>query len=721
MQFRSKRNIRDLVLLLILWASLSLNLYLFVFQVPTAISRLRLALSGVIGGILILYLFMVSPSLTLVYTKSKRGWVSFFSLIGTIFIYLTFPMPSLRLFALKETVRAQFIPIDSPVSPQIEVTGIQNGLDDISFKKMQWVGNVEIEKNVVRFNAPQGEELGFIWQGRGWEKFTLYLRGRGQWLVRLQGRHHNTEVTITGNPTFEATVILPIGTSFEMSSVYVLIWINVFISFILLFYFLWPAETKSNLTLNPFLTRLGLKSLIFISIGAVILCWLFIILIASYNRLYADDYCYLSALREYGWWKAIWNFYRGTNGRIMSHVFNFTAYLLGKSSVPLGPLVIALCFGGGLYALLRSFFPTTHRGLLVGISSTITFFCFMVPPDQYRAVFWTLHAGIMGGGFLFLFLATTMWWKIQEQSPKLKNLVILFFLALLSACFNEAISIIGGALFSGLTLMEWLFCRQDGNSPRIPIALYGLLGITLGFVIVVFSPGNHYRMDALGVATSYQDVIINWNNLVTNNLPLIFFGSDAQKIPPLSYMLGASFLGITGGLMLNVHPFPIQPQLQWWKKTLIVLSPLAIILIMFVPSSFVNGYFPHRTLFAPQSMLVLWFFLTAVWLGSTLKRNKFPLGRGAVVLALVCVLALSWVSWQHLSPMYQRMKLFSEEWDQREAYINQAIARGEKVVYVKPFKHIFGDDIQPNPKNWLTLCVGNYYGIPVYLDLTEQP
>ncbi|GIV62906.1 MAG: hypothetical protein KatS3mg045_0245 [Bellilinea sp.] len=66
--------------------------------------------------------------------------------------------------------------------------------------------------------------------------------------------------------------------------------------------------------------------------------------------------------------------------------------------------------------------------------------------------------------------------------------------------------------------------------------------------------------------------------------------------------------------------------------------------------------------------------------------------------------------------MNDQMRLHAVEFDAREQLIYQAIQDGEPQVFVPPYRYNFGLDVQPNPQNWLTLCIGEYYGIPVYLD-----
>ncbi len=66
--------------------------------------------------------------------------------------------------------------------------------------------------------------------------------------------------------------------------------------------------------------------------------------------------------------------------------------------------------------------------------------------------------------------------------------------------------------------------------------------------------------------------------------------------------------------------------------------------------------------------------------------------------------------------MNEQTRLHAAEFDARERLIQQVIQRGEPQVLVPPYRYNFGLDVQPDPQNWLTLCMGDYYGIPVYLD-----
>jgi hypothetical protein len=175
-------------------------------------------------------------------------------------------------------------------------------------------------------------------------------------------------------------------------------------------------------------------------------------------------------------------------------------------------------------------------------------------------------------------------------------------------------------------------------------------------------------------------------------------------------------VGFGSGFPLSFRLTPDLTPLQHWEKIVLIHFPLIVVIIMLIPSAFLGGYFPERSLFVPQTVLVIGCFLLGIWGGNTLKTKGITMAGGATLLVGIMIFTTAWISWQQLLDMNEQMRLHAAEFDAREQVIQQAILNGESEVTVAPYQYAFGIDIQPDPQNWLTQCIGEYYGIPVYLE-----
>jgi len=700
-------------ILFIGWVSLSLNLYWFVFQPPMIVSRMLLLISGLAAGLLILLAgWFFDRRLFEDWDIKRTGSLIAATALLTILLYFGYPNPAMPLFALRERVDAQFIPLGAPPGI-LRVVWLNNGIGDVSYKTIQWKGMVEITPDGVGWLSDPKDGTGFLWNGRGWGDFKLSIEGEGNWLVKVNTASQTFEYLLEGKPKFARTFEIPIGTQFQKYSTLIPLWINVALSVAFLLYLIAGGAVKGlRIALPVRVYTLFIPLLL----GAVVLIgWGLSFSIAANNRLHADDYCYLNVLRDYGWGGAIRNFYQTINGRFMSHLFNFTALLAGKATIPLGPLILLIGLGSSSLWVLRAIFKEANPFIQLLLPVGLPWFVFVISSDKFQAVIWSLHALIVTGGLSFLLLAIGVWLRLKNNPQRKYDLAILFFFSFLSAGFHETIAILGGSIFFVLSWLEWRAAQFQRKSQKPTAALTGLAGVILGFGMVVFSPGNNTRVNTIGVSTDIQKILDTALTTLSKNYHLLFGGMESGNAFPL-LILGLIFvIGMSSGHFLTFQKNSLSLRLRTWEIVFLILFPLIVTLMMFIPSAFLGGYFPERTLFVPQTVLVFSSFALGVWAGGSLKQKGVSPSIGVAVLTLILVLAVGWISVQQLSAMNEQMRLHAAEFDAREQLIEQAIQRGEPRVFVPPYRYNFGLDVQPNPQNWLTLCIGDYYGIPVYL------
>jgi hypothetical protein len=702
------------VLFLTGWLSVSLSLYWFIFQPRAAVSRISMGISLLAGLLLILLArhFFSHPPVEQWNLRERIG-VGFAALLIALLLYFGYPHPSMALFTLRERIEVEFVPLGSTPHP-VRVVWLNNGINDVSYEDIEWQGEVEITSEGVHWREDADHAIGFRWQGRGWKSFTISVEGRGSWLMRVKNQQQAWEYPLEGKPQFSRSFQIPIGTLTQQGIILALLWLNAAFSIGFVLYNILSANGAifSLQTPDWIFTRL-----LPLLIGIVVLAgWGLTFSIAAHNRLYADDYCYLNVLRDYGWWGAVQNFYQTINGRFMSHVFNFALLEAGSASVPLGPVILLVGLGGSSLFVLKVIFPTFRPKNRLIISVLLMFSAFIISSDKFQAIFWSLHALIVTGGLSFLMLGLGVWLRIAGKPFRFADLGLLFLLCFLSAGFHETIAILGGCLFFVLAWLEWRTARQNNFHPRLPAALVGLGGVVIGFALVVFSPGNFTRVNTIGVSNNSAEVLDTAGSMMAKNFSLLFGGMENGVGFPLLVLLLVFLVGMGCGWFGNFRWGLLSISLRIWEKIILILFPLLVILIMFIPSAFLGGYFPERSLFVPQVVLVMGCFGLGIWTGSSLRARGISPAFGAALTAAILVFAVGWISLQQLSAMNDQMRLHAAEWDAREQVIQQAIQSGETQVLVAPYRYNFGLDLQPNPNNWLNQCVWEYYGIPVYLD-----
>ncbi|WP_322791580.1 DUF6056 family protein [Bellilinea sp.] len=696
------------------WLSVSLSLYWFIFQPRAAVSRIAMGVSLLAGllAILLARHFFNRPPVEKWNFRERLG-LFFAALLITVLLYFGYPHPSMALFTLPERIEVEFVPLES-TAHSVEVIWLNNGINDVSYQNVEWQGEVEITSEGVHWREDSDQAIGFRWQGRGWGSFTLSVQGQGSWLMRVNNQRQAWEYRLEGKPQFSRTFQIPVGTETQRGIVLALLWLNAAFSigFVLVNILSANGAIFSLQTPDWIFTRL-----LPLLIGIVVLAgWILTFSIAANNRLYADDYCYLNVLRDYGWWGAVQNFYQTINGRFMSHVFNFTLLEAGSASVPLGPVILLVGLGGSFLFVLKVIFPTFRPINRIIISIMTVFLAFIISSDKFQAVFWTLHALIVTGGLSFLMLGLGVWLRIAGKPYRFAGLGLMFLLCFLSAGFHETIAISGGSLFFVLSWLEWRRSQQDKSPRRLPAALSGLGGVVLGFGLVVFSPGNYTRVNTIGVSTDANEVLNSTGTMMVKNFSLLLGGMENGIGFPLLVLLLVFLMGMGCGWFVNSRWSSLSIPLRMWEKIILILFPLLATVMMFVPSAFLGGYFPERSLFVPQVVLVTGCFGLGIWAGASLKARGISPNFGAALMTAILVIAVGWMSLQQLTAMNAQMRLHAAEWDARERLIQQAIQAGETQVWVAPYRYNFGLDLHPNPQNWLTLCIGDYYGIPVYLD-----
>lgn len=166
---------------LVLWASFTLAIYLLILQPAGSLSLRRLIISAGIGlGLLIILIAW----LTIRFKKVEishllmPGWISVkawqIGLLLSLALFTILPAPRPHLFAVSGEVVLS-LALDGRQDGQIQISWLNNGIGDVSFRELVLPENTEITPQGLVLSLKAGETAEIGWRGRIWQRFLVML------------------------------------------------------------------------------------------------------------------------------------------------------------------------------------------------------------------------------------------------------------------------------------------------------------------------------------------------------------------------------------------------------------------------------------------------------------------------------------------------------------------------------------------------------------------
>lgn len=462
----------------------------------------------------------------------------------------------------------------------------------------------------------------------------------------------------------------------------------------------------------------------------------YLMIIASHNRLFADDYCYLLHLRARGLFNSIIDSYQYLNGRWLSHIVNYLLYSTDEffiHSAPLLFLFLVFAINFVLNSLIE--LDRKKQPFTITVAFFLTLLVILISPEFFLTSIWTLHVAILVGGITFMLVAIGLFLRLTTQRIPVKTSwnFLLFMLALFSTSFHEGIAIIAFYVYCLLLLFE---IKVQGRIRDLPKAAYLIAGAILGIISVFFAASNLNRARILNDSSELSNFLMNIGLL---SIKYVFFLAGEYQsdwrglvIPLLSLLTG-----------LIVSRFAKLSDKFTPNSFLTKFSPLTIFLpflgsvFVIIPFLFVGGYFPLRTYFVVGFILTFGNFVLGLWISSIERIKKVSL-RNLYILWLCVFLFISISSVIRLTNYVDTIISYAQEFDQREAIIQDAFIHNLRYVKVPKYSNLLdvewvsdleNKDIDCNLENSDTYpiklllsenppncCLSRYYGIPILLD-----
>lgn len=258
------------------------------------------------------------------------------------------------------------------------------------------------------------------------------------------------------------------------------------------------------------------------------------------------------------------------------------------------------------------------------------------------------------------------------------------------------------------------------------VLVSAFLGSVLALAIMALAPGNQIRAATFADRPDAAVLLINsLKNLFS------FLGNWIDK-QPILVALCLLLPFPTGFLAADpTHQTHEMDRMDHWLTASLLLSTGAIFLCLW--SCFVVSFYimsanpPDRALVIPQYILVIfvgiWSFLSGCYLKQSVafleSSNRFWQTLAGGSLALCLLLGPIYAS-SRITSTIETSRSIALEWDQRDAIIRAAIARGEKNVivwYIRDLNRL--GDYSSDPNFLVNRAAADYYHLESIIALDK--
>ena len=334
---------------------------------------------------------------------------------------------------------------------------------------------------------------------------------------------------------------------------------------------------------------------------------------------------------------------------------------------------------------------STNAFLLILISASVWF----LVPRFTSDVFWiTGSANYLWGILLImLFIYPYVSYFFDERTDDKLYKTVLFFLAgIIAGWTNESTA-------SVTILLIFTFCIYYKRNLKLPKwAVAGLIGLCLGFGLMILAPGNYVRA-ALVAKQNVRDQGLSIFETLWSNL------SDMMSIRYLPYMLPVSLLFLF--FLFLFFKSRKNMEKDQYKKVLFaaVLFFVAGQLSFFI--MIVSPVFPAWAMFGQIVFIVI--AIGLLYANTEIRHTLFHYANLIAIIALVSLYGIDYYR------KYPSMKLISDVYQAREAFLKEQVANGiqdivftDKVAVHSKFHY---EDLSTNPDQWLNNKYAFYYGV----------
>ena len=441
--------------------------------------------------------------------------------------------------------------------------------------------------------------------------------------------------------------------------------------------------------------------------GAALFGWA-----GTFARFWADDYCYSAEITLYGLPRAFVSWFQFSGNRLSTLVPVALSDLFGIGGIRAVPALVLAGWGVAFFLFARQL--ARRLGWQISVmwwlpfAAAWTYFAALLAPDRLQTVYWrmgTLHYSLPVPLLLLhmVFLLRSSGtggarWLAAEFS-----LLLAFF----TAGFSETFAALQAGLF-GLCLLVavWRALRQQ--SAPLVLFLPGLLGTLLMMGLMLLSPSNLWRQAA---QPPPDNVLLVVPYTLRYSLDFVFYTLRGQIVPFGVLGMFAAAITLASGLAME-----IRCSNRALLRVLIggIAGAYILIVCSFAPSAYAGLAYPAGRALMPAFAVLLLAMMAAVAAAAVLlargvRWRWLPLA--ALLLALVLGL-YPLRGLQSIQIERERMAVWAERWDARDAGIHQQESAGLRDVQVQEIEVVRTlEDIGPDASRWVNVCAALYYDL----------
>ncbi len=461
-----------------------------------------------------------------------------------------------------------------------------------------------------------------------------------------------------------------------------------------------------------------------VAVLAALACFAYL---STFTRLHADDYCIAADVTHLDPAAYFLKWYTQWTGRFAYITFTGLLTALGAGFAAWLPtLTLGVWLVGLSWALapLARWVKWDHPRLCAWIAAgLILLVLYAATPNLFQSAFWEIGlinysfplVGFTWAGGVLVRLG------LGQIQPK-PAAAWVGGLSFLSGGFTEAFSSVQVAFYVLLLVGAAVWGRGSARRALLSAAWAGLLGGGLALGVILASPGNEVRRDALPEPPGL--------------IRLVTF-----SIRNAAYIMGKYFLWTPGWAALSVgvplaagwafgaghaqgaRGARLSWRLPWVQAAGVMLTAgfgLAVAACAPVVYS-LNAYPDDRTIFLPLFFWILALTVSSTLLGSGLRGlgvlSKWDLHprstQAAAGLALAGLMLAAGVTGWRTAQAAPEYRQYAQDWDRRDAQLRALSQSGVEEVTVVGLPSRFGvADLQESPDHWVNRCMAEYYGIP---------
>jgi hypothetical protein len=443
-----------------------------------------------------------------------------------------------------------------------------------------------------------------------------------------------------------------------------------------------------------------------------------------FTRYLADDFCYANPALHLGVFSGTVQFFSHWSGDFSAIFFTELGSILGPEVPTFLPIIWILLLLFSLYFLFAYLFQILEQKnnrIQAALLSFITvFFLFLMAPNRYQVLDWPVGSISYTAPLIAQVLLFAWFFRSITNDPsKINwfNALGIFLIAFIGAGFSETnTALLLSSLFIGIVICS--FAIKGGKKWRVVRwQLIAFVGAFLGFLLMLFAPGNQVRQNLMPVPPSILEF------LITSLQFGLYFLVNALRTMPVPIVL-LFIISLLIGISTSHKRDPLlKPRKVFSTLLPILLMPVAAYVLwvsVVSPSVYFQSAYPeNRALIGAMLILVLLIGLLGFEIGRLLfiLLSRFP-GRwqnafttGGLVLILLAS-AYPIRAAILLFPKVQKTVSFGLAWDKRDALIHQELAQHMTEVTVLAINSQYGiQELTEDPKNWVNKCIAEFYGL----------